>query len=125
MLNLTLQSRPDDTVRPVALQVNQGVQNLPQLSPEQLTALEQGIAATAKTGNLPMTMALIHARSIAKGRDPQQQSTRAAVIVSTALINLQKAKPADWETVATENGFTIEEITKHLPAVEAIHELTK
>ncbi len=95
MLNISLQSRPDGTVRPIALQVDTRVQNLPQLSPEQLTALETSTEETAKTGNLAVTLALLQTHAIAKGQSPKTPRTRAAKIASTILVQLEIHGPIE------------------------------
>ncbi|WP_309709156.1 hypothetical protein [Armatimonas sp.] len=167
MLNISLQSRPDETVRPIALQVNTKVQNLPQLDPEQLTALETSAKATAKTGDLATVLSLIQTRRIAKGQSPQTPRTRAAVVVSAVLVQLELHGPIEswpmgqrpgkvpvtdpetgekvkdpetqetmmvdgtieyvqtWETFASNHNFKPEEVTKAMPTVKTILELTK
>lgn len=126
VLNINLQSRPDETVRPIALQVNTKVQNLPQLDPEQLTALETSTEATAKTGDLATVLSLIQTRRIAKGQSPQTPRTRAAVVASAVLVQLEMhGQPESWDTFAAENKFTPEEVTKAMPTVKTILELTK
>ncbi|MCX6366218.1 MAG: hypothetical protein NTX57_05855 [Armatimonadetes bacterium] len=126
MLNISLQSRPDNTVRPIAIQIGTRTENLPQASPRHLEILESSIEETAKTGNLSMVLAMLQTRAIIKGASPTRPASRKAIVLTTVLEQIAtKGEPGEWETFAKEKGFAVEEVSAALPTARLILDLTR
>ena len=126
MLNITLQARQDKTVRPIAIQIGTRTENLPQASPRHLEMLDESIQATAETGNLPVVLAMLQTREIAKGASPTKPASRNAVVITTILEEIAtEGEPGEWESFTAAHKFTPEEVAGALPTARLILDLTR
>lgn len=95
MLNISLQARQDNTVRPIAIQIGTRTENLPQASPRHLEILETSITETAKTGNLAVVLAMLQTRAIIKGASPTKPASRKAIVLTAMLAMLGVHGPVE------------------------------